>query len=63
MILKNGRIKCDFCGRFIPYKDLQNDEAYNIMITPYSDISFEEFESCCKPCNQKRKDYVQKHIL
>jgi hypothetical protein len=62
MFSKNG-IKCDLCGRFISYKDLQNDEAYNIMITPDSDISFEEFEACCKSCNKKRKDYVQKHIL
>lgn len=53
MISKNGSIKCDYCGKFISYIDLQEDKAYHLMKTPDSLISTEEWESCCKSCNKK----------
>lgn len=51
-------LKCDVCGRFIAYNDLHNGKAIHRMITPDSDISFEEFETLCPEHNyykNKRK--------
>jgi len=50
MITKNNQIKCDFCSKFISFDDLKNNKAYNKLITPYSDVSFEETEACCYNC-------------
>jgi len=55
MITKTNRIKCDYCGRFIKYADLVDNTAFNIMITPESDISFEEYKSICKSCTERKK--------
>lgn len=55
MLTKNNKIKCDWCGQFISYMDLDSNKAYNKMITPYSDISFEEMESKCKKCIENEK--------
>lgn len=53
MITKNNKIKCDECGHFISYKELQDEEAANCMILPDSDCSFETWESICKKCLMK----------
>ena len=39
--------KCDVCGRFIPYSDIENGTAVHRMITPDSDVSYESFETLC----------------
>jgi hypothetical protein len=39
--------KCDVCGRFIPYRDIEAGKAVHRMITPDSDVSYESFETLC----------------
>ena len=46
----NEKIKCDFCGRFISIKDLDEGKAYIKMVTPDSHFTKEEYEICCKNC-------------
>jgi len=53
MITKNNKFKCDFCGHFISYQDLENDESKHSMITPDSHYSIEEWETICKKCNKR----------
>ena len=50
--LKN--IKCDICGKFISYKDIENEKAVNRLDTPDSYFSFEKYESKCKNCRKKK---------
>jgi acetyl-CoA carboxylase beta subunit len=45
--------KCDECGKIIPYKDLESGAAIHRMITPDSDVSYEQFETLCKNHNKK----------
>ena len=45
--------KCDACGRFISYDDIDSGRAVNKMITPDSDYSAEEWEILCKRCKDK----------
>jgi len=45
--------KCDVCGRFIPYCDFEKGDASHKMITPDSDVSYEQFETFCKNHNQR----------
>ena len=40
--------KCDVCGRFISYADLDNGLAIHQMILPDSDFSVETWETLCK---------------
>jgi len=47
------KIRCDFCGKFISIKDLDDGKAYIQMITPDSHFTKEEFENCCKDCKRK----------
>lgn len=47
-------IRCDFCGKFISYEDLERGEAYRVLLTPSSEYSEEEFETCCKSCNKDK---------
>ncbi len=41
-------LKCDICGRFISYTDLENNKAIHRMITPDSVVSEENFETLCR---------------
>lgn len=43
--------KCDVCGKFIPYGDLDNRKAVHKMILPDSDYSIETWETLCKEHN------------
>ena len=43
-----GKLKCDFCGKFIPYSDLEAGRAIRRFITPDSDRSREEYETLCR---------------
>ena len=45
------KFRCDFCGRFIAIKDLDEGTAYTCMITPDSHFTKEEYETVCKSCN------------
>ena len=51
--MKEEKIKCDFCGRFISIKDLEEGKATIRMVTPDSHFTKEEYENCCKKCKNK----------
>jgi len=40
-------IRCDECGRFIAYADLESGAAVSRLVTPDSDRSREEYETLC----------------
>ena len=40
-------MKCDVCGRFIPFLDFVEGLAIHRLITPSSHISNEEWETLC----------------
>jgi len=48
-----NKIKCDYCGKFISYKDLDEGKAYSIMTTPDSYLTKEEYETICSKCRNK----------
>ena len=39
--------KCDVCGRFISYADIESGKAVRQLVTPDSDFSVEEYETLC----------------
>jgi hypothetical protein len=47
--------KCDICGRIIAYADFDSGKAITRMITPDSDVSYEQFETLCKEHYKKEK--------
>ena len=51
------KMRCDNCGCFIAYKDLENGEATHSMTLPDSDYSYETWESTCKKCLKAEKEY------
>ena len=46
-MVNNNPIKCDDCGKFIPYDDFGNGAICN-MITPDSEYTSESYETLCK---------------
>jgi len=50
---KTPPLRCDVCGKFIGYAELDSGDATHMMITPDSDLSFETFETICKKCKTK----------
>ena len=46
------KIKCNYCGRFISYNDLNSGKAYYQMVLPDSDCSIETWEGCCGRCKE-----------
>jgi len=58
MLTKTDKIKCDWCGKFIPNKDLKSGKAYNIMITPDSAVSSETYESKCRDCYNPKTTWI-----
>ena len=55
-LTKIERIRCDECGRFISYKDLENGEARHCMVLPDSECTCETWESTCKKCLKAEKE-------
>lgn len=49
-------IKCDYCGKFISYKDLSEGRAVHYMDTPDSELTFETYRSVCSKCNNNNKE-------
>ncbi|MCD6436213.1 MAG: hypothetical protein J7L15_07475 [Clostridiales bacterium] len=47
--------KCDNCGKFISYEDLDIGEATITMILPDSHYSIETWETICKRCKKLEK--------
>lgn len=48
--MSDDLIKCDVCGRFVSYDDLDAGHAHRHLITPDSDYSTEEFKTLCPKC-------------
>ena len=46
----NGRIKCDWCGRFIAIDSIILGTAYHQFVLPDSECSVETYESKCPRC-------------
>lgn len=47
-------IKCDCCGRFISYKQLELDGGASSAFVPDSDVSYEENIFRCKSCTETK---------
>lgn len=45
------QIKCNFCGRFVALKDLEDGSARVIFISDDTEFTAEEYETKCKRCN------------
>lgn len=54
--MNSDPIRCTYCGRFIAYKDLEEETASFIMTLPESAYSVETWVGTCKACNQKMID-------
>lgn len=54
MTKKNDPLKCSFCGRFVSYKDLEEEIALHYLLTPDSLFTQEEFETMCEKCVAKK---------
>ena len=50
MLTKTNRIKCDTCGKFISYKDIELGKAYNVLVYPGLDMTEETYSSECRKC-------------
>ena len=46
-------LRCDVCGKFVSYEDLEEGRAIHHLITPDSLCSTEEFETLCRDHYQK----------
>lgn len=53
MITKNNKFKCDICGHFISFEDLDNGHAIHSMIFSDSHCSYETWQTVCKECNNE----------
>lgn len=45
--------KCDVCGRFISFEDLQIGLAWRALVTPDSHFSTERYETLCERHNNE----------
>lgn len=48
-------LRCDECGRFVPYKDLDSGRATHREVTPDSAYTSETWETICASCNDRCK--------
>lgn len=46
-------IRCDCCGRFIPYSQFETNGGASSCFVPDSDVSYEECFWRCKVCTDK----------
>jgi hypothetical protein len=44
-------LKCDECGRFISYDDIESGDARSELLTPDSEFTLETYTTLCKKCN------------
>ena len=49
---KIKRIRCDKCGHFVSYEDIDNGKAIYSMITPDSHFTKETYEGLCPTCHE-----------
>lgn len=55
-------MKCDYCGQFFSYKDVEKGKAIWRMVLPDSDLTVETWEGIC-PKHYKRKEDETKKSL
>ena len=48
-------LKCEVCGRFVSYADIESGGAQHKMVLPDSALSIESYETLCPQC--KIKEY------
>ena len=58
-----NRIRCDICGCFISYKDIDEGKAILQMITLDSHFSKEEYETICKKCRKSEEEKNGRYII
>jgi len=46
-VMAKQHIQCDYCGRFIGYKDIVSGAAISVMLTPDSAVSYETWKTLC----------------
>lgn len=49
--MNSDPIKCDECGKFVAYADLESGAAKSTYVTPDSHFSDERIEFLCRRCN------------
>lgn len=54
-------IKCDNCGKFIPYDDIKNKKTSYLFI-PSSQVSYEEEYHRCKKCTKLHGKPISKQF-
>lgn len=48
-------LKCDVCGRFISYEDIESGAAVHKITSPDSALSSESYETICQRCRATEK--------
>lgn len=48
--------RCDYCGKFISYKDFENESAMRSLIFSDSYLTEETWDTLCKSCWKKEKE-------
>ena len=48
--------RCDQCGRFIPYQDIDEGSARISLIYPDSAYTSETYETLCRMCTKNNKE-------
>ena len=47
------QIRCDRCGHYITYSELDKDGGASTVFIPDSEVSMEELRQRCKKCTEK----------
>jgi hypothetical protein len=55
MLTKNGKISCDYCGKFIAIDELIEQKATHSLVTPDSEFTKEEYESYHNACLKAKR--------
>ncbi len=48
-------MKCDNCGKFVSYKDIEKGYALSQLLTPDSEFTAETYETLCRKCNDIKR--------
>jgi len=51
-------MKCDVCGKFISYKDIESGVADRRLLTPDSEFTAETYETLCKKCLEEGEEWT-----
>ena len=49
-------LKCDACGRFIAWRDVESGKARHEMITPSAYMTWETWDDLCPQCKQREEN-------